>query len=293
VRALVVVGVAALAFGGARVARTVARDMRAAEQVDEPYAPSPGSAPYLSLGYREATADLMYVQLRGYFGDPKSKPEALAELCEAIVALDPRFGRIYETCGLAMTLTIRSQIDQSIFHRALAVIERGIREYPNDWRLLNLAAQVYSQDLKTEDPAQRREWDEKATLLIETAIRKPGAPANLADYAAVMRTRFGQHERAVQGLREMILTTTDLGARKALLDRLAEIEHEDADALAAELLQSRQAFEDEWKRTRPYISANWYVLLGPRATPGFDMVSLATGGRDLIAPTPEELPPVE
>jgi hypothetical protein len=296
VKIAVAIAAAAVSFAAARGARTIANDMRTKETGSQPYAPSPGSAPYISLGYREATADLMYVRLRGYVGAPQANSEDIAGLCEAIVALDPRFGRIYDYCGQAMTLALlRGQtIEQSVFHRAIALLERGIEERPNDWRLQYLAAQIYMQDLKTDDPALRRQWDEKATLLVESAIRKPGAPANLAGLAVVMRTKFGQHERAVEGLRELILTTSDLGARKAMIERLAELEEQNADAVASELLEARRQFETEWKEARPFVSATWYVLLGPRSEPGFDMVSLATGGRDLAtSEAPEALPPVE
>jgi hypothetical protein len=293
-RPIVALAVAGLAFTGARAARTVAEGRQTKEAASEPYAPSPAAAPYMSLGYREAIADALFVRLRGYFGDVHNTADGLAALCEAIVELDPRFGRIYDYCGNAMTLVVKHDIPQSIYHRALALVARGMDEFPNDWRLPNLAAQIYTQDLKTDDPKQRREWDEKATMLVESAIRKPGAPANLADWAAVMRTRFGQHERAVQGLRELILTTEDLSARKMLLERLAELEEENADAIAGELLEARNKFESVWKAERPAVPATWYVLLGPRLAPGFDMTTLATGGHDLVTSAgPEKLAPVE
>jgi hypothetical protein len=37
-----------------------------------------------------------------------------------------------------------------------------------------------------------------------------------------------------------------------------------------------------------------YILLGPRTQPGFDMTSLATGGRDLVTTAPpEKLEPLD
>src|SRR5262249_1367279 len=152
---------------------------------------------------------------------------------------------------------------QAIYMRAIALLERGIREFPTDWRLPNLAGQIYTQDLVTTDPVQRRTWDERGTLLVESAIRKPNAPADLGAWAAVMRTRFGQHEGAVEGLRELLLVTRDDAARKALIDKLAELEEKDAEAVAAELLETRHRFDDAWQRDRPLLPATWYVLLGP------------------------------
>ncbi len=286
----VVVTVAVLAFGGARLARVAAKAEVDQGARTEPYAPSPSSAPYLSLGYREAFADLMFVRLRGYFGGAETTPDGVAALCEAIVALDPRFHRTYEYCGGAISFFSLTQQnpDRSVLLRAIALLERGAREFPHDWRLPNLAGQIYTQDLVTEDPAQRRAWDEKGLLLIETAIRKPGAPAELQDWAAVMRTKYGQQQRAIRDLREILLVTTDIKARKLLIERLAKIQDQNADAIATEIFVARQLFDREWKKNRPVIPATWYVLLGPQPELAFDPVELATGGRDLVTNEPVE-----
>ncbi len=289
----VALAIAAIGFGGARIARAIATQEAEQAGTSEPYAPSPSSAPYIALGYREAAADVLFVRLRGYFGDDHNTANGVASLCEAIVALDPRFFRIYDYCGRAMTLA-REGVNQSTYLRAIAVLERGAKEFPKDWRLPNLAGQIYTQDLATDDPAQRREWDEKGTLLVEKALRKPGAPAELAGWAALMRTKFGQHERAARDLREVLLLTTETKAREALIKRLADLEKQDADELAGELYEARRAFNRDWTRDRPMVPPTMYILLGPRLQPGFDMASLATGGRDLItAETVEKLEPLQ
>lgn len=289
----VALAVAVVGFGGARAARTLAKDRAAAASVAEPYTPSPAAAPFVSLGYREAAADALYVRLRGYFGDYENTADAIASLCEAIVTLDPRLSSVYEYCGGAMTLA-KHGVDQSIYLRAIALLERGAREFPANWRIPMLAGQIYTQDLRTDDPAQRREWDERGTLLVESAVRKPGAPVEFQEWAAIMRTKFGQHERAVKGLREMILITSEPKARQALIKRLAALEQADANEIAGELYEARRAFGEEWLASRPYIPATWYILLGPRPQPGFDMAELATGGRELVTATSvEHLEPLE
>jgi hypothetical protein len=291
VKVWIALGIAAAGLGAARAARISAQDSEAAISVDEPYTPSLDAAPYVSLGYREAAADILFVRLRGYFGAYRNRADRIASLCEAIIALNPRFQRVYEYCGGAMTLATEG-VDQAIYLRTIALLERGTKEFPSNWRIPNLAGQIYTQDLKTDDPAKRREWDDKGTRLVESAVRKPGAPAELQAWAAVMQTKMGQHERAVNGLREMILVTNEIRARQALIRRLAEIEHEDANELAGELFEARHRFGVEWLNNRPYIPANWYVLLGPRVQPGFDMADLATGGHDLVVPPIEKLEPI-
>jgi hypothetical protein len=281
-RPLVVITIAAAAFGTARVMRVAAKSYSTGDQVEAPYAPSPGAAPFLSLGYREVAADLMYVRLRGYVGGGSQfTGAAVAELCEAMVELDPHFHRPYEFCANVMSFAWKG-VDQSIYLRAIAILERGAKLFPADWKLPNLAGQIYTQDLKTDDPKQRREWDEKGTLLVESAIRKPGAPAELQAWASVMRSKLGQRERAIAGLREMLLLTTNVDARRVLIAKLAALEDKKSDAIAGELYEANRRFTSEWHEGRPLLPPTWYILIGPRPTGAFDMADLATGGRDLV-----------
>ena len=167
--------IAAAALGGARVARETAKSERAAAAIeDAPYAPTPEAAPYVALGYRELAADLMFLRLRGYFGGVDSTADGIDGLVEAIVALDPNYHRVYEYGAGAITLANHG-VDNAANLRAIAVLERGAAAFPDDYHLPYLAGLIYAQDLVTDDPAQRRAWDETGTLLVESAIRKPRA----------------------------------------------------------------------------------------------------------------------
>lgn len=287
---ILLVAVAALAVArGARQSLAGQRGGRA----EAPYTPAPSTAPFVSLGYREAAADLLYIRMRAYFGSYEdTNAAAIAALGEAVVALDPQFQRAYEYSANAMTMAPGA--DQSIFLRAIALLERGTVLFPANHAIPMLAGQMYIQDLKTDDPVQRRAWDERGTLLVESAIRKPGAPQQSAMWAAHLRTKLGQYERAAQGIRELLLTTNDPRLREGLLQRLADIEKSDAADLAAEVFDARKRFERTWRAERYSIHPTMYVLIGPRLTPGFDMADLATGGRDLVVTeAPQELEPLE
>lgn len=273
--------IAVLALGGARVAREVAADHP--DATSEPYAPSAAAAPIVTLGYREAAVDLLWIRFRGYFGGWEATARGIASLVDAIIALDPRFQPIYEHGARALTIPEMVEgVQNATYLHAIEILERGMTEFPDDWKLPELAGEIYTQDLKTDDPAERRAWDEKGVLLIESAMRKPGAPPGEATWAATMRTKLGQHARAVDGLREMILITSDPDAREKLIDRLARLEHADATAIAAEMFETKQKFEVAWHRDRPTLPPSMYILLGPRPRPGFDMAELATGGRDVV-----------
>jgi len=281
------------ALGGARLAREAAAAEAPRLLADEPYAPAPQTAPLVALGYRELMADLLFLRLVGYFGGSESTANGVASLVEAITALDPQWHRTYEWGANAITLASRG-LDTAAYLRALAVLDAGARQFPDDWKLPYLAGEIYTQDLRTADPAQRRAWDERGTLLTESAIRKPNAPIEAATWAATMRTRLGQHQRAVDGLREMLLTTTNEAARAHLLAKLTELEHDAAGEIAAEIQEARHRFESAWHAARPAVPASMYLLLGPPLSPRFDLGDLATGGRDLVGTQDiERLEPVE
>jgi hypothetical protein len=285
--------IALLALAGARFAREAAELEAPKVFADEPYAPAPGTAPLVTLGYRELFADLLFLRLKGYFGGSETTANGVAGLVEAIVALDPSYQVIYEWGARAITLAGRG-VDNAAYLRAIAVLEIGGQQFPTDWKLPYLAGQIYAQDLQTQDAAQRRAWDERATLLTESAIRKPNAPAEAATWAATMRTRLGQHQRAVDGLREMLLVTDDEAARARLIAKLADLEHDSANELASELLDARRQFEATWQAERPAVPLAMYLLIGPPLAPRFDLGTLATGGRDLVGAQPiERLEPLE
>ncbi|MBX3160271.1 MAG: hypothetical protein KF773_30185 [Deltaproteobacteria bacterium] len=285
-------GCAALAsIVGAQGIREVAVSERAKDE-GPPLAPSPGAAPFASLGYRELLADLLYARLRTYIGGGDTDADAAAGLVEAIVALDPAYRRIYDFGVGAMTVTTRG-VDQETYLRAINVLEKGMEVFPDDWRIPTTAAQIYSSDLATDDAALRRAWDERAVRLFEIATRKPGAPAYSAVTVASLRTRLGQHQRARDGLREMLLVSGDSSARARILEVLREIEQSDHDLMAGELLEARNQFDRTWTRERPALPATMYVLLGPPLEGGtFDMGDLALGGRPPIEPPPPPLEPL-
>lgn len=289
-RSWLVVLIAVVALGTARVAREAVADRP--DAVGEPYAPSAAAAPIVTLGYREAAADLLWIRFRGYFGGWQATSNGIAGLVDAIVALDPKFHPIYEHGARALSMPdVVEDVKQASYLHAIEVLDRGMTEFPDDWKLPELAGQIYTQDLVTSDPAQRRAWNEKGVLLVESAIRKPGAPIGEATWAATMRTKLGQRERAVEGLREMILITSDAQARKKLIDKLAKLEDADATAIAAELYETKHKFEAAWQRDRPTVPPSIYILLGPQLSPGFDLATLATGGHDIVGS--EDVPSVE
>jgi len=271
---------AILAIAGAQGMRALVRDGDADTRA-EPYTPSPASAPFVSVGYREVAADLLFFRLVGYFGGHHTA-DGVAALVEAIAALDPRYRKIYLWGARAMTHTLGAGVDREHFLRAIRLLEAGMKQFPDDYQLPELAGEIYAVDLQTKDAAERKKWDDAAARWFEIAVRKPRAPASIATFAAFLRSKLGQQQRAADSLRELLLITDDDKARAQILEKLAELENADSSEIAAEVFEARERFQTEWKRDRPFVPASLYVLIGPPLTPGFDPADLATGGIDLV-----------
>jgi hypothetical protein len=279
---------------GARFAREWAKDEAPNEGAEEPYAPSKSTAPFVSIGYRELVADLLFIRLAGYFGGTESTANGIASLVEAIIALDPKYQRVYDYGAGAITIA-RSGVDNDALFRAIAVLEHGRTEFPNDWKLPYREGEIYLHDLQTKDRTQRRAWDEKAALLLESATRKPGASvANTTMVVTALFTQLGRRERAIAGLEEMLLLTNDQGARDRIIKKLAELDNADVGDIAIEMLDQKKRFEKTWLADRPTVPATMYILLGPPLSRGFDLGELATGGHDVIgSQVSEHLDPLE
>jgi hypothetical protein len=79
----------------------------------------------------------------------------------------------------------------------------------------------------------------------------------------------------------MILITDDDAGRAQLLAQLAELEKQNAQDLAVEVLEMRDAFVADWRTNRPALPATMYLLLGKRRDPDRPASDFAVD-RDLI-----------
>lgn len=276
---------------GAHGLGTVANASRARwpKTLDLPYAPSPGAAPYIALGYRELAADLLWIRALGYVGGDDDQAVATSALVESIVALDPTFERIYGWGALAISATGSNASNDDLL-AAIRILERGMARFPNSYVLPLYAGQIYTVDLHSDDPVVTRRWQLEGARMLERAVRVPGAPAELGTFAAHLRTKLGQRDKAIRDLRELIVYTSNAKQREALIQKLAKLEESDAGELAYELDTERLRFEETWRAERPELTRTMYILVGPRLPSRFRLDDLAVD-RDLIG-IDEELSPL-
>ena len=232
------------------------------------------SARVLSLGYRELLADLTWCRMLVYFGGNWGGEGDLSQLetmIDLVMELDPRFKPVYDWAPYA-TVYKDGTATQEEFHTSLRYLERAMEQFPDDYQYFWTAGTRHYFDLHSEDPEEVRRYRERGAELIEQAMQKPNAPPDLATTAANMRSRLGQHERALDNLRRMILVTDSASARQKMLERL-RIEAPD---LADELEDAWHDLRGAWMRDAAALPLDLYVVLGAPPPRAFDLRELTT-----------------
>jgi hypothetical protein len=251
------------------------------EQQEYVILPPPEVAPVLAGGYKEAWADVTWVRALVYYGGGRvgeSQFSYLSRFIDTILALDPKFHRVYEWAAYAVTYKA-AQATADEFALSIKYLERGIVEFPKDGDLFWLLGLRYWFDVPAQSKAHKRELRARGADMLERAMRTPNANPRWPTMLAEMRTVLGQRDRALRDLREMILTTDNKKARERMLAKYAGIARNLE--IADELESAAVRFDTEHKRHLPYAPPDFYVQLGPRPDPVIDFAALATE-RDLI-----------
>jgi hypothetical protein len=125
-----------------------------------------------SLGYRELTADLLWLQAIQAMGERKVSPDAgrrIYHLLDAVTTVDPKFIRAYEAGGIALcTLVVLPEESNRL-------LQKGMLHNPQEWKLPFIMGINYAFELGE---------DSKAAEAMAFAAQLPGAPDNLGRLAA-------------------------------------------------------------------------------------------------------------
>src|SRR3954468_15478720 len=111
-------------------------------QLDIPPVPADVLGPF-SFGFRSAMADLMFLEAIQVLGANRNSvalaegapgDRQLARLLEYATQLDPRFAGAYRFAGYAMPRPTTDGHTANVVP-AVQILERGVRERPDDWRI--------------------------------------------------------------------------------------------------------------------------------------------------------------
>lgn len=257
-----------LALGSA-LAERAAWSGRAADPL---YLPRPAVLRRLGLGHHEMLSDLVAARANVYFGGQLASPGDLGSLARALdtaIELDPRFHRLYLRAA-AMLVYNGQNFSADALQAANRVLERGAREFPEDWELpfqlgFNLLFELPK--LVGEDDARVLDWRQQGVDALRRAAGLDGAPPWLANLAARMLTRQGGEELAIRHLEQTFALTSNEETRQQIGRRLAELRGRhralELEAAAAELRR-------EQAERFPYAPEAFSIIAGARRFSRFD-----------------------
>lgn len=276
-RVLACLAAAALLWAGARQLGAVAHDERQSwpKTADTLLVPPAEVVPFAGgvLG-RELLGDVVWARMLVYYGSNWAGEGDLSQLeplIDTVMAVAPQFKPVYEFAAYATTYK-GGTATQGEFQTSIRYLERAMEVYPDDYKYFWIAGLRYYYDLWSPDPAVTKRYRERGADLIEQAMRKPNAPPDLATTAASMRSKLGQHQRAIDNLRQMVMITDNDEAREKMLERLRG----ESPDLADEVERAAAALEDEWTAHMASVPLDFYVLLGPPPPRVIDFRALAT-----------------
>jgi tetratricopeptide (TPR) repeat protein len=199
----------------------------------------------MSLGLEALAANIYWIRTVQYFGGKlveSGKPlssaataelrmELLAPLLNIVVTLDPQHIPAYRFG--AMFLPERD------LPAAIDLVERGIRENPNEWRLYQDLGYIYWQAGKSSGGEEADNY-EKSAYWFEKGGEVPGAPWWMHDLAGLMRIKGGSREVA-RAVYSAYLTSDDQNVRNQAIDRLKQVRSlDELDAINALLSRYKE-----------------------------------------------------
>ncbi|MFO0693413.1 MAG: hypothetical protein U0230_07650 [Polyangiales bacterium] len=229
------------------------------------YVPPPVWLSAMSLGHREALADVLWMKALIYFGDEYIEHGSLEHVFdygEAILTLDPDFLRAYRWVGMA-GMYRPTGVGPDEVRRSIEYLKRGFARFPESGELAWELGAAYTYELAPllTDAAERNAARAEGARYLELAARRGAGPPWLALSNASTLLRLGQRQRAADHLREMYLLVRDEATRAEIAQRIAALESETAREALVQTLRNQEA---ERRANYSYLPASFYELVGPR-----------------------------
>jgi hypothetical protein len=237
-----------------------ARDQFPRDQ-DLLYLPPAQHLESMSLGYREALADLIWIRAVVFAGDRAGATNYawIIQYLEAIYTLAPGFRRPYAWGGVAFIYS-GENVDRAMVDRALLLYRRGLEHFPEDHELLFAAGMLLTRDVQMQpgytDDERSAAMDEGVAMIRKAAAF--GAPPLVRQLAATLVSEGGTDALAIQFLESQLLQAEDENHRRLLLQKLEFVQGESA---TQALDQLRREFEDERRAEAAYLPPDLYALI--------------------------------
>jgi len=217
------------------------------------YISSPKTLKRMSLGYSGLLANIYWTRAVQYFGSrvkQSTRFDLVAPLLEITTELDPHLIPAYQTGSIFLAQRIPGGAGQP--DKAVALLEKGIRENPEYWRLYFTLGFVHYLD--RHDPKSAEEAFKKGSEV-------PGAMPWMKTMAARMAERADDLSTALALWQAVYDTNPDKMVRDTAIGHIRSLQ---ADAEIAELERRIQSYKE---RTGA-MPTRWSDLVSAGLLPG-------------------------
>lgn len=207
-----------------------------APQIPKKFLRPPDNIKYFTLGYNDMVASLLWLRVmqdidrcengkvveEDYVAPIKEAPSKIQgivqrnikpskchkgwvySMLEAITEIQPKFKIAYDVGASFLSITVDDR------EGARLIYDKGLKQYPNDWRLNFSASYLYLWELQDAD---------RAAELMHAAI-KNGGPPLLSTLVAAIYSESGRLDIANIALRQALSRDPPEDIKKAILQKL-------------------------------------------------------------------------
>ena len=227
------------------------------------YLPPPDWLEVMSLGYRRALADLIWLRALVYFGDEfmnEGEVKHVHNYGESMLKLDPDFRRVYSWVGVAGVYTPKGSPPEFI-EQAVDVLRRGVQRFPNDGDLAWDAGATIMYELlphlPKDDPSRAR-LEAEGNAHMMAAARLGAGPDWLVITNATSLRKLGENDRELRHLEEMYALVRDTKVKAEIEVRLSQLRDE---AYAEAFRRANEEFEERRLAEFPYMPSALYFFV--------------------------------
>ena len=227
------------------------------------YLPPPHWLEVMSLGYRRALADLIWLRALIYFGDEfvnRGEVRHVFNYGDSMLTLDPDFKRVYRWVGVAGVYTPKGS-PREFIERSVDVLRRGVERFPNDGQLAWDAGATIAYELLPQipkDDPERERLKAESNEHMMAAARLGAGPDWLVITNATTLRKLGEKDRELRHLEEMYALVRDPNVKAQIEIRLSQLRDE---AYAEAFREANQEFERRREEDFPYMPPTLYFFV--------------------------------
>lgn len=229
------------------------------------YLPPADWLPVISLGFRDALADLIWCKSLVYFGEQLGERGVLKfafDYTDAVLALDPNFRAAYRWASVvALSRPTVSSVEDGM--KGARYLERALELWPNDgqlhWDYGSLLRFQLAPLLSKGPEKERLLW--MAAPHLAAAASLGAGPPWLALNSSSLLERLGRNDQAIRHLEEVYGTVQDDATRRKIEERLADLRSQ---SFVEAIKAATAAFERSRLESYPYMGPGLFMLVGPK-----------------------------